>query len=67
MVGFPYPQGMDKFENAQDQAADYLVTSTGEKRADDTGEHLAQPQPDQPEDVDREFKAEDKRLADEAE
>ncbi|HJD78997.1 MAG TPA: hypothetical protein K8V93_08305 [Corynebacterium pollutisoli] len=57
---------MDKFEKAQDQAADYLVTEDGKQRAADTADHLTQPDPEQPEDVNRAFKGEDKRLADDS-
>lgn len=57
---------MSTFEKAQDQAADYLVTQDGQARADDTADHLTQDAPQQPEDVNHAFKAEDKRLATES-
>lgn len=52
----------NKFENAEDQAADYLVTQDGEKRADDAVDQLAQETPETPEDVNEAFKAEGKPL-----
>jgi len=43
---------MDKFEKAQDQAADYLVTEDGKQRAADTADHLTQPDSDSGTDLD---------------